>query len=88
MKYFADYLKERIYAINDNGDGVMICEYGTFPTHKDIVPWYEEENANVWEVEEMTEEEFNTYGKAWKWAAIPALNEKQKHSWRNFKENI
>lgn len=38
MKYFADYMKERIYAIDENtGDGVMVDGDGKFSIHKDKI---------------------------------------------------
>ena len=91
MKYFADYMKERIYAVDEKtGNGVMVDEYGRYNVHKDTsrIPWLSEENGVGFLVEEMTKEEFEDYGKKWEWAKSPSSAEIKKHSWRNFMENI
>ena len=45
MKYFADYMNESIYAIDENsGDGVMVNARGRHEMHTDSIPWVEEEN--------------------------------------------
>ncbi len=72
MKYFADYMKERIYAIDENtGDGVMVDGDGKFSIHKDK--------------KQIT---FESFGITWNWAAAPLPDEEQKHSWRNYKQVI
>lgn len=91
MKYFADYMKERIYAIDENtGDGVMVDGDGKFSIHKDKkqIPWLSEENGTGFIVEEMTKKEFESFGITWNWAAAPLPDEEQKHSWRNYKQVI
>lgn len=85
MKYFADYMKERIYAIDENtGDGVMVDGDGKFSIHKDKkqIPWLSEENGTGFIVEEMTKKEFESFGITWNWAAAPLPDEEQRHSWR------
>lgn len=91
MKYFADYMKERVYAVDEKtGKGVMVDEDGVYNVQKDIarIPWLSEENGIGFLVEEMTKEEFENYGKTWDWGAYPSLGEEQKHSWRNYMKTI
>ena len=88
MKYFADYINERIYEINEYGDGFMRDIDGTYPVHKDSVPWSEEENEVIWFVEPMTNDEYDTFGKKWLWAKSPLLAEKSVHSWRNYMQML
>lgn len=89
MKYFADYMKERIYAIDENtGDGVMVNARGRHEMHTDSIPWEEEENDTFWEVEPMSKAEFESFGITWTWAAAPLPEEEQTHSWRNYKQVI
>lgn len=91
MKYFADYMNESIYAIDENtGDGVMVDGDGKFSIHKDKkqIPWLSEENGTGFIVEEMTKKEFESFGITWRWAAAPSPDEEQKHSWRNYKQAI
>lgn len=39
MKYFADYMNESIYAIDENsGDGVMVNARGRHEMHTDSIP--------------------------------------------------
>lgn len=91
MKYFADYMKERVYAINEKtGIGIMVDEDGRYNIRRDVdrIPWLSEENGIGFLVEEMTKEEFDDYGKTWKWAKSPSASEEYKHSWRNYIEKI
>lgn len=91
MKYFADYMKEHVYAIDEKtGKGLIKNERGTFNIRVDTknIPWLSEENGIGFLVEEMTKEEFDNYGKKWEWAKSPSSAEIKKHSWRNFMENI
>lgn len=42
MKYFADYMNESIYAIDENtGNGVMVNARGRHEMHTDSIPWEE-----------------------------------------------
>lgn len=91
MKYFADYMEERIYAIDEKtGNGIMVDEYGKYSVQKDIarIPWLSEENGIGFLVEEMTKEEFDGYDKKWEWGACPSPAEEQKHTWRNYMKAI
>ena len=89
MKYFADYMNESIYAIDENtGNGAMVNARGRHEMHTDSIPWEEEENDTFWEVEPMSKAEFESFGITWTWAAAPLPEEEQTHSWRNYKQVI
>ena len=91
MKYFADYMKERVYAVDEKtGNGIIKDERGMFNIHVDTknIPWRSEENGIGFLVEEMTKEEFDDYGKKWEWGKAPSYSEMKKHSWRNYMEKI
>lgn len=91
MKYFADYMKERVYAVDEKtGNCVMKNERGVCNIRVDTenIPWLSEENGIGFLVEEMTKEEFDDYGKKWEWGAYPSSDEEQKHSWRNYMKTI
>lgn len=56
MKYFADYMKERVYAVDEKtGDCVMKNERGVCNIRVDTenIPWLSEENGIGFLVEEM-----------------------------------
>lgn len=74
MVYYADYMKDRFYAVAD--DGSTVVKEWDFDTNsvKSWVggkrlkhPWLSEENGVGFYVEEMTKEEFDTIGEKWVW---------------------
>ena len=91
MKYFADYMKERVYAVDEKtGNGVMVDEYGRYNVHKDTtrIPWLSEENGVGFLVEEMTKEEFDDYGKKWEWGGYSRTPNDNESTWRCYKKTI
>ncbi len=94
MRYFADYMKEIIYAVDDNGDGVSKCSDGTFNVHKKEVPWLSEENGVGFLVEEITKEDFKTYQIKWDWGVNDEYEHhfeewcNSPHSWRKYTKTI
>ena len=91
MKYFADYMKERVYAINEKtGIGIMVDENGRYNIQKDVdrIPWLSEENGIGFLVEEMTKEEFDDYGKKWEWGGCSRTPNDNESTWRCYKKPI
>ncbi len=95
MKYYADYMKERIYAVDE--EGTAICKIWDDKKKKVSIsksmigsaghPWYSWENSIGFLVEEMTQKEYESFGTDWLWAAFPDYpKEHEKHSWRNYME--
>ncbi len=76
MKYYADYMKERLYAVESDGTTIVkwidgnSVEENTFKRDNDR-PWLSEENGVGFYVEEMTGEEYETFGKKWVWNDSP-----------------
>lgn len=78
MKYYADYMKDRFYAIDEKGrtivkmwdfdtNSVVVLDGGV----RNVYPWLSEENGVGFYVEEMTKEEFDTIGEKWVWLNAP-----------------
>lgn len=96
MKYYADYMGEYIYAIAPDGNGVVKYAPGdsypdskftpiTYPIkHKNDAPWMWEENGVGAYVEEMTKEEFDTFGIKWGWENSPQDIYTPPQFWRNY----
>ena len=91
MKYFADYMKEHVYAIDEKtGKGLIKNERGTFNIRVDTknIPWLSEENGIGFLVEEMTKEEFDNYGKKWEWGGYSRTPNDNESTWRCYKKTI
>lgn len=92
MKYYADYLSERICSIAQ--DGTIVVKFldrntknvkTIYPDEKiKEHPWLHEENGIGFYVEEMTKDEFDSFGRKWIWADSPSASENVEHSFRNY----
>lgn len=91
MKYYADYWNESVYAVDS--DGRAHGKHQDFDTdeviewcfkRKDDSRWMWKENEVCDWVEDMTKDEFDSFGKTWIWNNSPNEEEKIKHSWRNY----
>jgi len=87
MKYFADYMKERVYAVFDDGIAIGRDIHGQWRFKPDRVPWLSEENGVGSYVEEMTKEEFHSFGQSWIFGGLRD-DAKEKHTWRNYKHSV
>lgn len=86
MRYFADYMKETVYAINKDGTG-----FAKFFYHEELKlveitgrkeqPWLNEENGVGFLVEEITKNDYESFAVSWKWAKFPS-GDKNEPLWK------
>lgn len=77
MRYFADYMKEIVYAVNKDGTGTAkIYENNVLRQFKidgyKKQPWLSEENGVGFFVEEITKNDYESFAVSWKWAKFPS----------------
>lgn len=76
MRYFADFMRDEVYAVDENGNGKVkrYIQHSLRPLKFDIKvlpfytskqPWISEENGVGFFVEEITAEKYASFGEEW-----------------------